>query len=423
MPALTIPVPSPPPDHPSNLPSSRDLPNPYPRPSSTRPHRHPDAVYTHAHFDSSYHERLYSPSLPPHPSSAVFSHFALPQAPANWHIPLLQHNPYPPPQPPQLVHKVWILDCRSCGTFLTNRGMKASLSPFRASSPETNLIFQAVLLLRPNVSLFSTDALPVNCSAYSTNPDALHPPPCRPATLPSAPRTCECLTQTLCCHTCGTAVGYMIVIPCSRCTSSISATNRATNGHRFVFHSSEIIPSERHHIPDEPGVLPVEYPTPPPPPSSPPPLAPAYPYPPVFHSADVVAHRRPDSSMPSQAFPPLQTSFLSPGPDHPPSPQMESPDSAFSSAPSSPELLASVPPASPRRSPRTLSQTQFPHNLATQTLSEPRGTTPEPSPRKLKAGDVLYWHHLAKHGEIPGVEEDPRARIPNWGDALKFLER
>lgn len=32
---------------------------------------------------------------------------------------------------------------------------------------------------------------------------------------------------------------------------------------------------------------------------------------------------------------------------------------------------------------------------------------------KLKAGDVLYWHHLQKSGEIPGVEEDVRARAGN----------
>ncbi len=32
-------------------------------------------------------------------------------------------NPYPVVQPPA-AHKVWILDCRSCGTFITNRGMK-----------------------------------------------------------------------------------------------------------------------------------------------------------------------------------------------------------------------------------------------------------------------------------------------------------
>lgn len=28
------------------------------------------------------------------------------------------------PPPPQVAHKVWILDCKSCGSFLTNRGMK-----------------------------------------------------------------------------------------------------------------------------------------------------------------------------------------------------------------------------------------------------------------------------------------------------------
>jgi hypothetical protein len=37
--------------------------------------------------------------------------------------------PTPPPPPPPygpVLQKVWILDCRSCGKFLTNRGMKAS---------------------------------------------------------------------------------------------------------------------------------------------------------------------------------------------------------------------------------------------------------------------------------------------------------
>lgn len=179
--------------------------------------------------------------------------------------------------------------------------------------------------------------------------------------------------------------------------------------------------SERHHIPDEPGVLPVEHPTPPMPPSSPPPLAPAYPA--VFHPADVSTHRRPGSSVLSQVFQPLQTSSPSPGSDYHLSPQMESPDLAPSSAPPSPQLLTSIPPTSPRRSPRPLLQTPFPHNPTPQTLSETRGTTPETSPRKLKAGDVLYWHHLTKHGEIPGVQEDPRARTPNRGDPLEFFER
>ena len=36
------------------------------------------------------------------------------------------HTTYVPPQqlPPPQSNKVWILDCKSCGTFFTNRGMK-----------------------------------------------------------------------------------------------------------------------------------------------------------------------------------------------------------------------------------------------------------------------------------------------------------
>ena len=35
---------------------------------------------------------------------------------------------------------------------------------------------------------------------------------------------------------------------------------------------------------------------------------------------------------------------------------------------------------------------------------------PPPAPEKLKAGDLLYWHHLVRSGDIPSVSEDPRAR-------------
>ncbi|KZT65920.1 hypothetical protein DAEQUDRAFT_489299 [Daedalea quercina L-15889] len=47
-----------------------------------------------------------------------------------WYTARMQYFPPPPPPPPPAaappapVHKVWILDCKSCGTFLTNRGMK-----------------------------------------------------------------------------------------------------------------------------------------------------------------------------------------------------------------------------------------------------------------------------------------------------------
>ena len=297
----------------------------------------------------------------------------------------IQVQPFVAPPPPPIPHKVWILDCKGCGTFLTNRGMKVSESfrltlicmlcpipawtiraspvrgsilasikrslvcvcnlerrcmrcsaslpvignvggvlwyttliplhiyshahtvdsqvrrgymhgkggpslataflPIAAATNETDeLPSQAVLLLRPNVPLYSTDALPINCSAFSAElEDPAHgssasmssatsagpsnsarsstSPPTADLSQPSSSsaerpptRTCECLTQTLCCHGCGSAVGYMIVTPCQRCTSSITVNNRATNGHRFVFYSSEITACERHYVLGERGV-------------------------------------------------------------------------------------------------------------------------------------------------------------------------
>ncbi|CDO75526.1 hypothetical protein BN946_scf184871.g7 [Trametes cinnabarina] len=40
---------------------------------------------------------------------------------------LMQVQPFLSMPPPPIPHKVWILDCKACGTFLTNRGMKVSL--------------------------------------------------------------------------------------------------------------------------------------------------------------------------------------------------------------------------------------------------------------------------------------------------------
>ncbi|KAL0956486.1 hypothetical protein HGRIS_002632 [Hohenbuehelia grisea] len=299
---------------------------------------------------------------------------------------LFPHNPYPVPPPPPIAHKVWILDCASCGLFLTNRGMKA------------------VLLLRPNVSLYSSDALPVNCSAYSPNADALRPPP-----VPSGhpPRTCECLTQTLCCHGCGTTVGYMIVIPCTRCTSSITATNRATNGHRFVFHSSEIRGTERHYIHAEPGVHIVA---------------------PIL--AAPVAHANRSFSTPDATSTP-------PRPEYLPSPPLDSPDISppFSNSPS-PDSSALPPYTRPvhsiaRRSPPTSVPSHHPystsppplahaylppnhyhqHSISANSSTESSKDIMSP-PTRLKPGNVVYWHHLSRHGEIPGVTDDERARGP-----------
>ena len=50
----------------------------------------------------------------------------------------------------------------------------------------------------------------------------------------------------------------MVILQCSRCTSSgsLSEPNRATNGHRVVFQSSEVLGTERHYIPNEKGIIP-----------------------------------------------------------------------------------------------------------------------------------------------------------------------
>ncbi|KAH7874696.1 hypothetical protein F5879DRAFT_893112 [Lentinula edodes] len=343
---------------------------------------HPSHVDGYAHYDHLF------------PSNTHYIHLF----PSN---PYQTLNPPPPPAVPQSVaHKVWIIDCRSCGTFLTNRGMKA------------------VLLLRPNVPLYSSDALPANCSAYTTNPEALEPPiSCRPPTQPS--RTCECLTQTLCCQGCGSTIGYMIVIPCIRCTSSISANNRATNGHRFVFHSSEVVGTERHYVPNEPGVMPFETV----PVAIHPLLHMHYP----AHSREVSpphTHISPNEYLPT---PPLDTMDLSPvsslsSPaannswlDHQnlPSGLRISEHHLLSSASSSPPSNYDGSPG--RGSDRTGLDTS-PPSLLSANSSFSFGMPAEQAGQTLKGGDSLFWHHLIRYGEIPGVSNDPRARKANPED-------
>ncbi|KAI0028381.1 hypothetical protein K488DRAFT_73803, partial [Vararia minispora EC-137] len=69
---------------------------------------------------------------PPRPSYSPLLHHALHPAPypapyASWRpIDAPAEHILPPPPPPAqpIAHKVWILDCKTCQTFLTNRGMK-----------------------------------------------------------------------------------------------------------------------------------------------------------------------------------------------------------------------------------------------------------------------------------------------------------
>lgn len=142
-------------------------------------------------------------------------------------------------------HPVYLLNCRGCGAFLSDRGMKA------------------VLLLKPHVTLYSTDIMPDNCGP-------LYPPsPYSLARLdtpePLVERTCECLTQSLGCYGCGAQIGYHIASPCRKCTASVNEMQRGSNGHRTVLHCSEITVRERRYVPGEPGVRAA---SPPPPPSA-----------------------------------------------------------------------------------------------------------------------------------------------------------
>ncbi|KAI0829904.1 hypothetical protein BC628DRAFT_1408677 [Trametes gibbosa] len=391
------------------------------------------------------------------------------------------HQPYAPtmptqlsfvtPPPPPIPHKVWILDCKSCGMFLTNRGMKA------------------VLLLRPNVPLYSTDALPINCSAFSASVDSQPTaPPAASSSVSNAgdappserppSRTCECLTQTLCCHGCGNAVGYMIVAPCQRCTSSITANNRATNGHRFVFYSSEITACKRHYVPGEPGVSPrqpeasiqsamaglqIGTSTP----STPPrasagqqsfgsPTSPTSPSMPSLVSSPVIARTSGRRTSVDYAGPvptsPSSPGYLSPSalaarsrassasmqvpataqsgfPPVPPNSHTTTPSAGSTPTFASPGSQGSPPtpsPAATSASERALSSararaasTSAAHPLGFQAF-HPRARAPsqaqappeeEPEQERLRAGEVVYWHHLLRSGEIPAVFEDARARM------------
>ncbi|CAE6516416.1 unnamed protein product [Rhizoctonia solani] len=320
--------------------------------------------------------------------------------------PLIRSNISPPvvpppeadvPPPPVTGHKVYMLDCNSCGTFLSNRGMKA------------------VLLLRPNIALFSTDAMPVNCSpqpitgqqptvedfekhpqditdliprtgcasstetradevlyaryflpprnvTLDTRPERAAPERsadttsgAQPGATQPLPRTCECLTQTLSCHGCGAGIGYMIVTPCARCTAQQSISGRpgqpqrTANGHRFVFHHAEIVARERLYIPGQPGVH-------------------RYPWgiPPTASA---------QSATPAQQ---LDSRSRVPPPD---------------SEPKSP----SIPVFQPHRDGNFIPiVSQVPARAPTRRIQN----------SGLKAGDVVFWHHLSRTGELGGVGLD-----------------
>lgn len=143
--------------------------------------------------------------------------------------------PYPTPpateRPPPVsatvpIHRVYILRCATCDTFLSDRGMRA------------------VLLLKPHIILFSTDSAPANSATFWPDGPAQE----------QVERTCDCLTSSINCHGCGKTVGYNIVSPCSKCNASVQKHQRSANHHRFVFHHNEVTARERTYYPGDPGV-------------------------------------------------------------------------------------------------------------------------------------------------------------------------
>ena len=114
--------------------------------------------------------RIYHPSFPHalYDNNPFVPMLAYLSRPPHWH----------PPPPPPVPHKVWIIDCKSCLTFITNRGMKVS----RRSSSNRNVAYLllsiqggftltskcfSLLLRRSSNKLFSVHDKP-RCPASST---------------------------------------------------------------------------------------------------------------------------------------------------------------------------------------------------------------------------------------------------------------
>lgn len=307
------------------------------------------------------------------------------------------------------------------------------LKPYKRLLTHRSILSQAVLLLRPNVPLYSTDAMPINCSAFSDSSESMAgssvmSPPLSAGShssgssstdgerLRTLARTCECLTQTLHCHGCGNGVGYMIVSPCHRCMSSITATNRSTNGHRFVFYSSEIAASERHYVAGEDGVRPYIIPIPSPPLSAAP-QPPGASYMPMHHAT---AHplEFPPGTSEHEYLPHSRRSSTSSGSRSSASPiEFARPSSE---AMRSSQHRALSPPRPPARAsapphPLTARDADGGYSSSPAESSSNSGSsslTVERYPEPIQPGEVVYWHHLIRSGELPAVVEDPRARGP-----------
>ncbi|GAA5973496.1 hypothetical protein JCM11641_006493 [Rhodosporidiobolus odoratus] len=256
------------------------------------------------------------------------------QSQAQPQLQMRQPSPPPPaprPQPAPPVHRVYVLRCNSCETFLSDRGMRA------------------VLLLKPHIVLFSTDAMPTNTETYMSSSDESG------YEEEQVERTCECLTSSLNCHGCGRTVGYHIVSPCIKCNASVQKHQRSANHHRYVFHHNEVRAEERRYYPGEKGVLN-----------------------PVIRSGSPSPSSSSSSSRGSSPAPIIET---------------DKDGNRFSSSSSATAAAA----RSRRRSPT-------PH-----AVSGGGGRGGEERTWLLKMGDTVYWHHLVAGGERC-TPVDPRER-------------
>jgi hypothetical protein len=158
-----------------------------------------------------------------------------------------------------------------------------------------------------------------------------------------------------------------------------------------VFFNKEIKASERHYIPHEPGIIT----------SSPLLVSAITPAPSLSSPYDLNPRSSPTTRYASSQFqdhnhvaesaPPLPT---------PP------PDSPVPNDHVSQSINASPP------SPNSHQHPNFP-SFQFVVFKPERG--------KLRAGDVIYWHHLSRNGEIPAVVEDHRARSAVTPDSASPL--
>lgn len=123
----------------------------------------------------------------------------------------------------------------------------------------------------------------------------------------------------------------------------------------------------------------------------------------------------------SNPYPPINTSNANPVPPPAPSPlsqhmhRVQSPVYHPHSHPLPPPFLTVPLQRSPAGSlsanSLTSSESSLPPLISpAPSLSSTAEQKEQSNPRALKAGDLIFWHHLARSGEIPGVEDDDRAR-------------